>query len=121
MPIGGVIGYALPDTVPGLELRANITGQVIGPRALELSAGARYAIAPFGGVRFFVGPELLVGAHVALGAEKTGRFLSHGALFAAYGITENVQAEIAGDLAAALGGAGTLVLGGGTARVVVRF
>lgn len=121
MPIGAVIGYALPDTAPGLELKGNVTSQVIGPRALELAAGARYAIAPFGGVRLFVGPELLVGAHVALGAQKAGRFLTHGALFLAYGITDNLQAEIAGDLALALGGAGALVLGGGTARIVVRF
>ena len=121
VPIGGVLGYALPDTAPGLELKGNLTSQVIGPRALELSAGARYALAPIRGVRLFVGPELLLGAHVALGADKTARFLTHGSLFLAYGITENVQAEIAGDLAAALGGAGTLVLGGGTARVVFRF
>ncbi|HVH47745.1 MAG TPA: hypothetical protein VM925_35660 [Labilithrix sp.] len=121
MPLGVVFGYALPEAAPGLELRGNLTGQVIGPRALELSAGARYAFAPIRDVRFFVGPELLLGAHVALGADKTARFLTHGAFFAAYGITENIQAELAADLAAALGGAGTLVLGGGTARLLVRF
>lgn len=121
MPIGVVFGYALPDTAPGLELKGNLASQVIGPRALELSGGARYALAPLRGVRLFVGPELLLGAHVALGADKTARFLTHGSLFLAYGITESVQAEIAGDLSAALGGAGTLVLGGGTARIVFRF
>ncbi|MCW5831555.1 MAG: hypothetical protein KIS78_03775 [Labilithrix sp.] len=121
MPIGVAIGYALAESAPGLELKGNLTSQVIGPRALELSAGARYAFAPLRGARLFVGPELLVGAHVALGADKVTRFLTHGALFLAYGITENVQAEIAGDLSAALGGAGTLLLGGGTARAVVRF
>jgi hypothetical protein len=94
---------------------------VVGPRALELSAGARYALAPVPGLRLFVGPELLVGAHVALGANKVARFLAHGSAFVALGITENVQAEVAADLAAALGGAGTLVLGGATARLVVRF
>ncbi len=121
MPIGATFGYALPDSVPGLELKANLASQVIGPRAVELSGGARYALAPLRGARLFVGPELLVGAHVALGADKVTRFLTHGSLFLAYGIAENVQAEVAGDLAAALGGAGTLVLGGGTARVLVRF
>lgn len=121
MPIGGVVGYALPDAAPGLELRGNVTSQVIGPKAIELSAGARYALAPAAGIPLFVGPELLAGAHVALGADKTARFLAHGALFVAYGITDNVQAELAGDLSAALGGTGTLLLGGGTARVVVRF
>ncbi len=121
MPIGVVLGYAFPESAPGLEVRGNVTSQVIGPRALELSAGARYALAPFRGVRLFIGPELLLGAHVALGADKTARFLTHGSLFLAYGITENVQAEIAGDLAAALGGTGALMLGGGTARVSFRF
>jgi hypothetical protein len=121
MPIGGIVGYALPEAVPGLELRGNFTSQVIGPRALEISAGARYAFAPLAGTRLFVGPELLLGAHVALGADKTARFLTHGAVFVALGFTENVQAELAGDLAAALGGGGTLVLAGGTARVVLRF
>lgn len=121
MPIGGAVGYALPDVLAGLELRANFTSQVIGPRAIELSAGARYAFAPIRGVRFFVGPEVLLGGHVALGAEKSARFLTHGSAFLAVGITTNVQAEVAGDLSAALGGSGTLVLGGGTARVAVRF
>jgi hypothetical protein len=121
MPIGGVIGYAFPDDVPGLEIKANITGQAVGPRALELSAGARYAYAPIADVPLFVGPEVLLGTFVALGAEKTARFLAHGSVFAAYAITENLQAELAGDLAVAAGGSGTLLLGGGTARFVVRF
>jgi hypothetical protein len=121
MPIGGAVGYALPDVLAGLELRGNLTGQVVGPRALEVSAGARWAFAPFGGVRLFVGPELLVGGHVALGANKTTRFLGHGSAFVAYGITENIQVELAGDLMTAFGGTGTLVLGGGTSRLAVRF
>lgn len=121
MPIGVVVGYALPDAAPGLELKGNVTSQVIGPRAVELSAGARYAFAPLHDVRLFFGPELLLGAHIAVGAEKTARFLTHGSLFVAFGITQNLQAEIAGDLAGAFGGSGTLLLGGGTARVVLRF
>lgn len=121
MPIGGVLGYAFPDDVPGLELKLNVTGQALGPRAVEASAGARYAFAPIGGAPLFIGPELLLGAHVASGAEQTARFLTHGSLFIAYGITENLQAELAGDLAVAAGGSGPLLLGGGTARIVVRF
>lgn len=121
LPIGAIVGYAL-DAVPGLELRGNFTSQVVGPRAIELSAGARYAFTPIGdGVRLFVGPEVLLGTHVAIGADKTARFLAHGALFVAYGITENLQVEVAGDLSVAAGGSGSLLLGGGTARVVVRF
>lgn len=121
MPIGGVVGYALAEQVPGLEIRGNLTSQVIGPRALELSAGARYALAPVRGLRLFLGPELLVGAHVALGADKTTRLLLHGSAFAAIGLLDNLQVEVAADLAPAFGGTGTLLLGGGTARVVVRL
>jgi hypothetical protein len=121
MPIGGVVGYALPEGVPGLELRAQLTSQAVGPKALEFSAGARYAFAPARGLRFFVGPELLVGGLSSLGADKTTRFLTHGAAFVAFGLTENIQLEAAADLAAAFGGTGTLLLGGGTGRFVVRF
>ena len=120
MPIGAVFGYAL-EQVPGLELRGIFTSQVIGPRAIEISAGARYAIPILPQYRIFIGPEALLGAHVALGADKTARFLMHGAAFAAWGITEMFQVEIAGDLAAALGGTGTLIRGGGTVRGLVRF
>lgn len=120
MPVGGAIGWAL-EAVPGLELRGIFTGQVIGPRALEIAAGARYAVPVLRSPRVFVGPEVVLGAHVATGADKTARFLSHGALFAAWAITEQVQVEVAGDLAAALGGSGTLVLGGATARALYRF
>lgn len=120
MPIGAVFGYAI-EQVPGIELRGVFSSQVIGPRALEVSAGARYAIPILPQYRLFIGPEALLGAHVALGADKTARFLAHGSAFAAWGITEMFQVEIAGDLAAALGGTGTLILGGGTVRGLVRF
>lgn len=120
MPIGLVFGYAIAD-VPGLEVRGIFTSQVVGPKALEISAGGRYAIPVLPQYRVFVGPEVLLGTHVAIGAEKTARFLAHGAAFAAIGIGEQLQLEIAGDLGAAFGGSGTLVLGGGTARVLVRF
>jgi len=120
MPIGAAMGYAL-DAVPGLELRGIFTSQVIGPRAIQIAAGARYAIPVFPTARIFVGPEILLGAHVALGADKTARALGQGSAFLAWGLTEQVQLEIAGDLAAALGGTGTLVLGGGTLRGLYRF
>jgi len=119
MPIGAVFGYAL-DAVPGLEARGVFTSAAIGPKALEIAAGARYAIPIAAQYRIFAGPELLLGAHVAVGAEKTARFLTHGAAFVSFGIGEQLQLELAADLAAALGES-TLVLGGGTARVVVRF
>jgi hypothetical protein len=115
-----VFAYAL-EQVPGVELRGVFTSQVIGPRALEISAGGRYAIPVLPQYRIFIGPELLLGAHVAIGAEKTARFLGHGSAFVAWGIGEQVQLELAGDLATAFGGTGTLVLGGGTARALFRF
>ncbi len=71
--------------------------------------------------RFFVGPELVAGALVTLGASKDGRFLTRGSAVASLGVGERVQLELAGDLAGAFGGAGTLVLGGATARALVRF
>lgn len=120
LAIGAVGAYAL-EQVPGVELRAGFTSQAVGPKALELAAGARYAIPIFPQYRVFVGPELLVGAHVALGADKTARFLGHGAAFVAWGIGERVQLELVGDLSAAFGGTGTLVLGGGTVRALFRF
>ncbi|WP_146647555.1 hypothetical protein [Labilithrix luteola] len=120
MPIGGVIAYAL-ESVPGLEFRAIVTSQVVGPKALIAAGGARYAIPVLPQYRIFVGPELLAGTFVSLGAEKTGRFLGDGAVFASIGIGEYVQLEIAGDIGAAFGGSGTLVLAGGTFRTLVRF
>jgi hypothetical protein len=121
MPIGGAIGYALPDVMRGLELKGNLTSQVLGPRAVEVSGGARWLLAPFSGADFiFVGPEVLVGAHIALGANPTTRFLLHGAGVVAFAVTETIQIDVAADLAAALG-SDSLVLAGGTGRFVVRF
>ena len=107
--------------MPGIELRGIFTSQVLGPRALAIAAGGRYAIGVLPQYRIYVGPELLLGAHVALGADKTARFLTQGSAFVAVGLGERVQVEVAGDLAAALGGSGTLLIGGGTGRVLFRF
>ena len=120
MPIGVVVGYAF-DAVPGLEARAILTSQVVGPSALVVAAGGRYAIPVLAQYRLFVGPEVVIGLHDALGADKTGRFFAPGSAFASLGIGEQFQVEIAADLAGAFGGTGTLVLGGATARGVVRF
>lgn len=120
MPLGATLAYAL-GSVPGVELRGVLTSQVVGPKAIEVSAGGRYAIAVLPQHRVFVGPELLIGTHVAIGAEKTARLLGHGSAFVAVGLGDRVQLELAGDLSAALGGSGTLLLGGGTARALLRF
>jgi hypothetical protein len=119
LSLGAIVGYALTDYVPNLELRANLSGQVAGPRALEVDAGARYAFAPTS-APFFVGPELLLGGFFALGGAKEGRFYVHPAIFLAYAVTDNVQLEAAGDVGIAAG-SDTLVLLGATARVVLRF
>ena len=120
-PLGAAFGYAFPGSAPGLELRAYFTGQVAGPSAYILDAGARYAYAPIRGTNLFVGPEVMLGTHIASGAEKTARFLLDGSLFAAYVISDFFQVELAGDLGVAAGGSGSLVLGGGTFRFLVRF
>ncbi len=90
-------------------------------RARDSPRAGRYALPLLPQYRIFFGPELLLGAHVALGADKTARFLTHGAAFVSFGIGERIQLEVLGDLAAALGGSGTLILGGGTGRVLFRF
>jgi hypothetical protein len=118
--LNGAFGYAL-DAVPGLELRADIAGAVAGPKSILLDAGARYAFMLVPTARVYAGPELAVGAFFTLGGDKSARFLGRGGLVAGIGLGERVQLEAFGDLAVAPGGAGTLVLGGGGARGLVRF
>jgi hypothetical protein len=120
VPLGAVVGYAI-DAAPGLELRGALTSQVVGPKALVIAAGGRYALPLLAQHRLFAGPEVLVGAHVATGVDKTARVLGQGSLFASLGVGEQVQLEIAADLGAALGGSGTLLLGGAAGRALVRF
>lgn len=120
LPVGIVFGYAI-EQVPGLEARGVFTNQVLGPRALAIAAGGRYAIPVLARYRVFVGPELLLGSHVALGAEKVARLLVHGSGFVSIGVGERVQLEAAADVAGAFGGTGTLVLTGGTGRALFRF
>jgi len=118
--VGGALGYAL-DAVPGLEIRADVSGAVSGPKALIVDAGARYAWMPAHGPRIYLGPELAAGAFVTLGAEKAARFLARGGALAGVGIGDRVQVEAFGDADVAPGGDGTLVLVGGGARALVRF
>jgi len=120
LPIGAAFAYAI-EQAPGLEVRGIFTTQVAGPRALAAAAGARFAIPLMPQHRLYFGPEALLGAHVALGADKTARFLLHSSAFVAWGLGEAVQLELAGELAPAFGGSGTLLLGGGTVRALYRF
>jgi len=120
MQIDGVVGYAL-DAVPGLELRGRGMGSVAGPSSFALDVGARYALPVVPRARVFAGPELGGGAFFTLGADKTTRFLAHGAVVGSVGVGDRVQIEIAGDVDVAPGGGASLVFVGGTARGVVRF
>jgi hypothetical protein len=120
LQIDGVVGYAL-DAVPGLELRARGMGAVAGPSSFAADVGARYVLPVLPRARVFAGPELGAGAFFTLGADKTTRFLAHGAVVGTVGIGERVQVEVAGDLDLAPGGGASLVFLGVTARAVVRF
>jgi hypothetical protein len=129
MPIGAVFAWApfVPQpnedatALSGIELRGIVTSQVLGPKALAIAVGGRYALPILPQYRLYAGPEIMVGTHVAVGAEKTARFLAQGAGFVALGLGEMVQVEAAGEAAAAAGGSGTLVLLGATGRVLLRF
>ena len=117
--LGGTLAYAL-GAVPGLELRADGGGTVAGPRSFSLEAGARYAIPIAPAIRLFAGPEAELGTFLTFSGDKTARFLVQGAAFVALGIGEHLQFELAGNIDYAAGSA-SLVLGGGTARALVRF
>jgi hypothetical protein len=116
----GNVGYAL-DSIPGLEFRGNVGGAFAGPGSFTAEAGARYAVPLLPTLRLFFGPEVTIGGFFTLGAEKTARFLLHPSAFLSWGLGERVQLEVAGDLPYAAGGSSSLLLGGGTARVAVRF
>ena len=120
-PLGIALGYAFPDSAPGLELRAYFNGNVAGPSAITFDGGARYAIAPFrDSASSSSDPRPLLGAFIAEGADKTARFYAEGAVFVAIEAYELLQFEIAGNLGVAAGGTGTLGLAGATFRAGVR-
>ena len=118
--VGGAFGYAL-DSVPGLELRGNVNGSLVGPGSFSGDVGARYALPIAPTMRLFAGPELGAGTFVALGGEKLARFLMRGALVGALGLGDRVQLELGADVDYAPGGTTALLLIGGPARGLVRF
>ena len=113
-------GYAF-EQVPGLEARLAVQGAIAGPRALDIDAGARYALPIAPRLRIYAGPELALGTFITLGAERSARFLARGAAFGAIGIGDHVQLELAADVRATPGGTGFLLLGGGEGRALFRF
>ena len=112
-------GYAL-DAVPGLELRGDLAGALVGPGAVFFDAGARYAIPIAPTKRLFLGPEAVIGAFFPTGGDRSARFYARGSAFLALGLGERVQLDLSGDVAPVLGSS-TLVLVGGTLRGLVRF
>jgi hypothetical protein len=136
-------GYAAGDL--GFEPFAELGGNLFGPKALWVDAGARWMLSPTlkrgaDGVRegapFFIGPEILAGAFVELpsgtqisttnngvfSAPASGRFLLGAALDLSFALSPNFSLESQlGNLRLALGGSGTLVLAGATLGATVRF
>jgi hypothetical protein len=117
--IDGAFGYAI-ESLPGLEIRADASGSIAGPKSASFDAGARYLFALAPAQRIFVGPEAAIGAFFPIAGDTSGRFLARGSAVGAMGLGEQVQIEIAADVAAVVGRT-SLVLAGGTARGLVRF
>jgi hypothetical protein len=116
----GVTGAYAITGAPGLELRADVDSSIAGPKSLAMDIGARYAIPLVPSARLYFGPEGTVGGFFATGANPVPRALLNGTAFVSLGIGERVQVEIAGNIQYAAGSP-SLALGGGIARVLVRF
>ncbi len=140
--VGGLRGgYALGDS--GLEVFGDFAGNLFGPKALWLDAGARWMWNPLlktsaDGKRsspLFVGPELSLGMFVRLpGAEIVGvngasysaptevHAQLGAAIDVAYALSPNIQLEAQlGNLRWVPGGSGSILLMGMTAGGVYRF
>jgi hypothetical protein len=110
------------DAVPGLAIRAELAGGIIGPGSFWLGAGARYAIPILPTLRLYAGPEATIGFFVPVGSgDRSARFLIHPSAFVSIGLGEYVQLELAPDFPIAVGGTGTLMLAGVSARALIRF
>lgn len=134
-------GYAAGDA--GIEPFAELGGNLVGPRALWIAAGARWMLSPttkrgsdglLRGVPFFLGPELVVGAFIRLGGESTGpdgtvysssssaNAVLGAAFDLAYALSPSVQLEAQlGNLRWVPTGDGAIVLLGATLGMSVRF
>jgi hypothetical protein len=123
--LGGLnVGYALDQLALGssrLELRGNLRGALLGSGSFSLDAGARYELAIVPTSRFYLGPEIALGAFVVTGGEKIARFLMRGAAVASLGLGDRVQIDLLAELGFAPGGSSALLLGGGTLAGDFRF
>jgi len=135
-------GYAVGDL--GFEPFAELGGNLSGPRALWIAAGARWMLSPtlkrgadgmLAGVPFFLGPEILAGGFIQLssgdqispsGAVYSSPALARGMLGAALALslalspTLSLESQL-GNLRWVPGGSGTIVLVGATVGATLRF
>jgi hypothetical protein len=135
-------GYAIGDA--GIEPFAEFGGNLAGPRALWLNAGARWMFSPFlkrgndglrRGLPLFIGPELTAGLFVRLGTSgvtaKDGTTYSAGAdahpvlglaLDGAFALSRSFQLEAQlGNLRWVPTGEGSILLLGATLGGALRF
>jgi hypothetical protein len=136
------LGYAAGAA--GLEPFAELGGNLFGPRALWLNAGARWMLHPLRkrgsdgllrGVPFFIGPELSAGVFVRLGGSHvtatdgssySSSAEAHPALFAslavAFALSPSFQLEAGlGNLRWVPTGNGSILLLGATLGGALRF
>jgi hypothetical protein len=134
-------GYAAGDR--GLELFAELGGNLAGPGGLWLAGGARWMFAPAmkrgadgvrAGAPFYLGPELLAGGFFQLGTSKlttdlqsystagSARAVLGASLDLAYAVAPFLQLEAdLGNLRVIPGGGGVLLTVGATLAAVARF
>ncbi len=129
-------GYAAGDR--GLELFAELGGDVYGPRALWVEGGLRWMLSPTlrrgadgvrGGAPFFLGPELFGGAFVELptgagpySAPAEARGMLGGAIDVSFALAPSLTLEAhLGNLRWVPGGSGALLFAGADLGAAVRF
>jgi hypothetical protein len=135
-------GYALGDL--GFEPFAEFGGNLVGPKALWLNAGARWMFSPFlkrgsdglrRGVPLFIGPEVSGGVFVRLGggdvkaptgtsysASASARPELGAAIDVAYALSRSFQLEAQlGNLRWVPSGDGSILLLGATLAGALRF
>jgi hypothetical protein len=136
-------GYAVGDL--GFEPFAELGGNLSGPAALWLAAGARWMLSPtlkrgadgvLAGVPFFLGPEIVAGTFIQLGsgdeisptngAVYSSPAVSRGLLGAALDLSLALSPSFSlesqlGNLRWVPGGSGTIVLVGATVGATLRF
>jgi hypothetical protein len=135
--VGGVrAGYAVGDL--GFEPFAELGGNLAGPHALWVDAGARWMLSPtmrrgkdgvLGGVPFFMGPEIVVGAFVELPSTSgnystpaTARAHLGLGLDLAFALSQSFSLEARlGNLRWVPGGDGSILLAGAELGATVRF